>query len=93
MKDNMAFSCDQLTNRAQWMLPQRGEAITMFVICRKEGAVSVWLTTQFPVRWGLRERAMNFRTKGDARRAASILKVRSWTKLAEKGEGNAPAAQ
>ena len=65
----------------------------MFVICRKEGAVSVWLTTQFPVRWGLRERAMNFRTKGDARRAASILKVRSWTiELAEEGERNAPAA-
>jgi hypothetical protein len=78
-------------------------ARTVFVICRKEGKVSVWLTTQVPVRWGLRERAMNFKTKGDARRAASTLKIAagSWTiELAERpsvldseGEDNAPAAQ
>ena len=47
---------------------------------RREGAktdppVVMWLASQMPTRWGRREQAMRFKTKGDARRAAGVLRI------------------
>ena len=35
----------------------------------------MWLTSQVPMRWGEREAAMRFKTKGEAWRVAGTLKV------------------
>jgi hypothetical protein len=35
----------------------------------------IWLTTLVPIRWGDRERAMKFHTKGEGRRAAASIKI------------------
>jgi hypothetical protein len=37
--------------------------------------VVMWLVSQMPTKWGPREQAMRFKTKGDARRAAGILRM------------------
>jgi hypothetical protein len=47
---------------------------------RREGAktdppVVIWLASQMPTRWGPRGQAMRFKTKGDAERAAGILRM------------------
>jgi hypothetical protein len=34
----------------------------------------MWLASQMPMRWGPREQAMRFKTKGDAWRAAGVLR-------------------
>ena len=52
----------------------------MFVIKqeRKDGAgepVSMWLRSSVPMRWGERERALRFVTKGEARRVAVSVRL------------------
>jgi len=45
---------------------------------RRSGAddpVVIWLTSLTPIRWGGRERAMKFESKGDARRTAAGIKL------------------
>jgi hypothetical protein len=36
----------------------------------------MWLSATLPVRWGPREQAMKFTTKGEARRAAAAVNVK-----------------
>jgi hypothetical protein len=44
----------------------------VFVIVQL-GEITLWLTTVVPLRWGDRDRAMVFRTRGEARRAAAEI--------------------
>ncbi len=41
--------------------------------------VTIWLRSIKPVKWGDREHAMKFPTKGEARRAAEAAKAVGWT--------------
>lgn len=41
--------------------------------------VTMWLKTVMPERWGPREQATRFDTKGDALRAAEAVKAVGWT--------------
>ena len=47
----------------------------MFVIVRRSGRVAVWLTSTLPVRWGDKAVAMQFQSRGEARRAAAAMKL------------------
>jgi hypothetical protein len=47
----------------------------VFVIVRRRGTVTMWLTTVVPQRWGDEDRAMQFSSRADARRAAIVLKL------------------
>ena len=47
----------------------------MFVIALQRDNATMYLLTMVPVRWGERDRAMRFRTKGDARRCAATIKI------------------
>jgi hypothetical protein len=47
----------------------------VFVIVRRRGSVTMWLTSIVPQRWGEKDRAMRFPSRGDARRAATALKL------------------
>jgi hypothetical protein len=51
------------------------EAWEMFVIALQRDNVTMYLLTMVPVRWGERERAMRFQTKGEARRCAATIKI------------------
>jgi hypothetical protein len=46
-----------------------------FVIVRQRTANTKWLVAPVPPRWGERNRAMRFDTRGDARRVAVALKL------------------
>jgi hypothetical protein len=46
-----------------------------FVIVRQRSANTMWLVDATPLQWGKRERAMQFNTRRDARRAADAIKV------------------
>lgn len=39
----------------------------------------MWLKSLFPQRWGPREQAAQFKTKGEARQAADAVKATGWT--------------
>jgi hypothetical protein len=41
----------------------------------KDAPVFMWLKSLKPLRWGDRKDALTFRTKGDAARAASAIKL------------------
>jgi len=47
----------------------------MYVIVRRRGAVTMWLKSEVPQRWGERDQAMQFASRGDARRAAVQIKL------------------
>lgn len=47
----------------------------MFVIVRRRGGVTMWLVSIVPQRWGERDHAMRFAARGEARRAATVLKL------------------
>lgn len=47
----------------------------MFVIVRRRGAITMWLVSLLPQRWGERDHAMRFQTRGEARRAAASIKL------------------
>ena len=52
----------------------------MFVIVRRRGAITMWLVSVLPQRWGERDQAMRFHTRGDARRAVVEIKLSGdWT--------------
>jgi hypothetical protein len=40
-----------------------------------EEPVDMWLVSSFPIRWGDRGKAMLFKSKGEARRAAASLSM------------------
>jgi hypothetical protein len=46
----------------------------------KDDPVVMWLTNQIPTRWGPRDQAMQFMSKGEARRAAQVSGVKgAWS--------------
>lgn len=47
----------------------------MFLIVQRRGAITMWLVSIIPQRWGDRDQAMRFETRGDARRAAVAIKL------------------
>jgi hypothetical protein len=47
----------------------------MFMIVRRHGESRMWLLSVVPQRWGERDQAMRFMTRGDARRAAVAIKL------------------
>ena len=48
----------------------------MFVIVRRRVVTAtVWLKSEVPERWGPEEHAMQFHTRGEARRAAAAINV------------------
>ena len=52
----------------------------MYVIRLERGDVVMFLTTMVPVRWGERGSAMQFATRGEARRGAGAIKIAgSWS--------------
>jgi hypothetical protein len=52
----------------------------MFVIALQRGNVTMYLLSATPLRWTERERALRFRTKGEARLYAAKLKTaEAWT--------------
>jgi hypothetical protein len=52
----------------------------MFVIALQRGNVTMYLLSVRPLRWTERERALRFRTKGEARLYAATIKVaETWT--------------
>jgi hypothetical protein len=53
----------------------------MYVIVRRRGAITMWLVSQLPQRWGERDQAVQFRSLGDARRAAVAVKLSGPIKL------------
>jgi hypothetical protein len=46
----------------------------VYVIVQRRGEMTLWLVSVFPLRWGDRDRAMVFRTRGEARRAATTIR-------------------
>ena len=46
----------------------------MFLIVRRV-AITMWLVSLVPQRWGDRDQAMLFETRGEARRAAIAIKL------------------
>lgn len=42
----------------------------IYVVRMDRNTVSMWLSTTEPARWGPRENAMRFKSKGEGRRAA-----------------------
>jgi hypothetical protein len=52
----------------------------VFVIALKRNIVTMYLLTPVPLRWGDRDRARRFQTKGEARHCAAGLKITgAWT--------------
>ena len=47
----------------------------MFVIVRRRSSVTMWLLSIVPQRWGEKNEAMRFSSRGEARRAAVALKL------------------
>jgi hypothetical protein len=47
----------------------------MFMIIRRRGESTMWLLSVVPQRWGERDQAVRFMTRGDARRAAVAIKL------------------
>lgn len=62
----------------------------MFVIVRRRGGVAMWLVSIVPQRWGERDHAMRFATRGEARRAATVLKLSG--DLGDRGSSRTIAA-
>ena len=51
-----------------------------FVLRLDRDTVSMWLVSNSPVRWGPREQAMLFKSKGEARRAAQAVGIKgAWS--------------
>jgi hypothetical protein len=47
----------------------------VFVVVRRRGSVTMWLLSIVPQRWGDKDQAMRFSSRGEARRAAVVLKL------------------
>jgi hypothetical protein len=47
----------------------------MFVIAQRRDDVTAWLASIEPQRWGERDLALRFETRGEARRTATMLGV------------------
>jgi hypothetical protein len=56
-------------------MPKKDDPLNMFVIVRRDGALTMWLASQIPRRWSDHRHAVRFATRGEARRVANSIKL------------------
>ena len=47
----------------------------LYLIVRQDNSVATWLTSMAPQQWGDKDHAVRFSSRGEARRAATALKI------------------